>query len=106
MTGGMFLFRLTLIAALPSFAKDHQVFSTKVFTSPDDQFWVNSTIIEGAPLDASTAVDFTERYLVVFEEELKRAENPEGLVESMKARFPSADLILSVERGAKANVKH
>jgi hypothetical protein len=50
-------------------------------------------------------VDFTERYLVVFEEELKRAENPEGLVESMKARFPSADLILSVERGAKANVK-
>src|SRR6266404_8187439 len=60
----------------------------------------------GAPLDASTAVDFTERYLVVFEDELKRAENPEGLVESMKARFPSADLILSVERGAKANVKH
>ena len=59
-----------------------------------------------APLDASTAVDFTERYLVVFEEELKRAENPEGLVESMKERFPSADLILSVERGAKANVKH
>src|SRR6266446_521902 len=59
----------------------------------------------GALLDASTAVDFTERYLVVFEEELKRAENPEGLVESMKARFPSADLILSVERGAKANVK-
>ena len=286
MTGGMFLFGLTLIAALPSFAKD-QAFSTKVFTSPDDQFWVNSTIIEGAhevmlvdaqltktsaekvlqeiretkkplsiiyithehadhflglevfkqaypavrivansavverikkvypekiekwkkilgagasshavaiekfdadfidlegsriqiiksvrgdtdentmlwlpeqrlliagdvvfnnmhvytaetdsgargewlntlkriralepsvvipghskvgaPLDASTAVDFTERYLVVFEEELKRAENPEGLVESMKARFPSADLILSVERGAKANVKY
>ncbi len=287
MTGGMFLFRLTLIAALPSFAKDHQAFSTKVFTSPDDQFWVNSTIIEGAhdvmlvdaqltktsaekvlqeiketkkplsiiyithehadhflglevfkqaypavriiansavverikkvypekiekwqkilgpgaashavaidkfdadfiefegsriqiiksvrgdtdentmlwipeqslliagdvvfnnmhvytaetdsvaraewlntlkriralgpsvvipghskvgaPLDASTAVDFTEKYLLVFEEELKRAKNPEGLVESMKARFPSADLILSVERGAQANVKH
>src|SRR4029077_16364339 len=60
----------------------------------------------GAPLDASTAVDFTENYLLVFEEELKRAKNPEGLVESMKARFPSADLILSVERGAKANVKH
>jgi glyoxylase-like metal-dependent hydrolase (beta-lactamase superfamily II) len=287
MTGGMFLFGLPLIAALSSFAKDHQPFSTKVFTSPDDQFWVNSTIIEGAhevmlvdaqltktsaervlqeiretkkplsiiyithehadhflglevfkqaypgvriiansavverinkvypekiekwkgilgpgatshavaidkfdadfielegsrieiiksvrgdtdentmlwipeqrlliagdvvfnnmhvytaetdsvargewlntlkriralgpsvvipghskvgaPLDASTAVDFTEKYLLVFEEELKRAKNPEGLVESMKARFPSADLILSVERGAKANVKH
>src|SRR5712664_40123 len=60
----------------------------------------------GAPLDASTAVEFTAKYLLVFEEELKRARNPEGLVESMKARFPSADLILSVERGAKANVKH
>ena len=287
MTGGMFLFGLTLIAALPSLAKDHQPFSTKVFTSSDDQFWVNSTILEGAhevmlvdaqltktsaekvlqeiretkkplsiiyithehadhflglevfkqaypgariiansavverikkaypekiekwkkilgpgatshavaidkfdadfigfegsrieiiksvrgdtdentmlwipeqglliagdvvfnnmhvytaetdsvargewlntlkriralgpsvvipghskvgaPLEASTAVDFTEKYLLVFEEELKRAKNPEGLVESMKARFPSADLILSVERGAKANVKH
>jgi len=287
MTGGMFLFGLTLIAALPSLAKDHQPFSTKVFTSSDDQFWVNSTILEGAhevmlvdaqltktsaekvlqeiretkkplsiiyithehadhflglevfkqaypgariiansavverikkvypekiekwktilgpgatshavaidkfdadfigfegsrieiiksvrgdtdentmlwipeqglliagdvvfnnmhvytaetdsvargewlntlkriralgpsvvipghskvgaPLDASTAVDFTEKYLLVFEEELTRARNPEGLVESMKARFPSADLILSVERGAKANVKH
>ncbi len=60
----------------------------------------------GAPLDANTAVDFTEKYLLVFEEELKRAKDPEGLVESMKARFPSADLILSVERGARANVKH
>jgi glyoxylase-like metal-dependent hydrolase (beta-lactamase superfamily II) len=60
----------------------------------------------GAPLDANTAVDFTEKYLFVFEEELKRAKSPEGMVESMKARFPSADLILSVERGAKANVKH
>jgi len=60
----------------------------------------------GAPLDASTAVDFTEKYLLVFEEELRRAKSPEGLVESMKARFPSADLILSIERGAKANVKH
>ena len=38
----------TLVVALPSFAKDHQAFSMKVFTSPDDQFWTNSTIIEGA----------------------------------------------------------
>ena len=60
----------------------------------------------GAPLDASAAVDFTEKYLLAFEEELKKAKHPEGLVEAMKARFPSADLLLSVERGAKANVKH
>jgi glyoxylase-like metal-dependent hydrolase (beta-lactamase superfamily II) len=60
----------------------------------------------GAPLDATTAVDFTEKYLLVFEEELKKAKEPESLVKAMKDDFPSADLILAVERGAKANVKH
>ena len=60
----------------------------------------------GAPLDANAAVDFTEKYLLAFEEELRKAKHPEGLVKAMKARFPSADLLLSVERGAKANVNH
>jgi glyoxylase-like metal-dependent hydrolase (beta-lactamase superfamily II) len=60
----------------------------------------------GAPLDATTALDFTERYLVVFEEELKKAKDPESLVKAMKDDFPSADLILALERGAKANIKH
>ena len=60
----------------------------------------------GAPLDATTALDFTERYLLVFEEELKKARDPESLVKAMKDDFPSADLILALERGAKANVKH
>jgi len=60
----------------------------------------------GAPLDATTALDFTERYLLVFEEELKKAKDPESLVKAMKDDFPSADLILALERGAKANVKH
>jgi glyoxylase-like metal-dependent hydrolase (beta-lactamase superfamily II) len=59
----------------------------------------------GAPLDASTAVAFTETYLVAFEEELAKAKDPVGLVEAMKKRFPSADLLLSIERGAAANVK-
>jgi glyoxylase-like metal-dependent hydrolase (beta-lactamase superfamily II) len=59
----------------------------------------------GAPLDASTAVDFTENYLVAFEEELKKAKDPDGLINAMKERFPSADLLLAIERGAKANVK-
>jgi len=58
-----------------------------------------------APLDASTAVDFTENYLVVFEEELKKAKDPDSLINTMKERFPSADLLLAIERGAKANVK-
>jgi glyoxylase-like metal-dependent hydrolase (beta-lactamase superfamily II) len=59
----------------------------------------------GAPLDASTAVDFTKNYLLVFEEELKKAKDPESLINTMKERFPSADLLLAIERGAKANVK-
>jgi glyoxylase-like metal-dependent hydrolase (beta-lactamase superfamily II) len=59
----------------------------------------------GAPLDASTAVDFTENYLLAFEEELKKAKDPDSLINTMKERFPSSDLLLALERGAKANVK-
>jgi glyoxylase-like metal-dependent hydrolase (beta-lactamase superfamily II) len=59
----------------------------------------------GAPLDARTAVDFTESYLLAFDEELKKAKDPESLINAMRERFPSADLLLAIERGAKANVK-
>jgi glyoxylase-like metal-dependent hydrolase (beta-lactamase superfamily II) len=59
----------------------------------------------GAPLDASTAVDFTESYLLAFEAELKKTKDPDSLIRTMKDRFPSADLLLAIERGAKANVK-
>jgi len=59
----------------------------------------------GAQLDASTAVDFTETYLRAFEEERNKAKDPDGLIKAMKARFPSADLLLAIERGAAANVK-
>jgi len=59
----------------------------------------------GAPLDASTAIDFTNTYLLAFEEELSRTTNPDSLVRAIKERFPSADLILAIERGAAANVK-
>src|SRR6202165_5700609 len=59
----------------------------------------------GAPLDATTAVAFTENYLLVFEKELAKAKDPDGLIKAMKERFPSADLLLAIERGAKANVK-
>jgi hypothetical protein len=44
----VFLLGLALVVAPPSSAKDHSALSMKVFTSPDDQLWVNSTIIEGA----------------------------------------------------------
>ena len=59
----------------------------------------------GAPLDASTAVDFTKNYLLVFEEDLKKVKDPDSFVNTMKERFPSAGLLLAIERGAKANVK-
>jgi glyoxylase-like metal-dependent hydrolase (beta-lactamase superfamily II) len=59
----------------------------------------------GAALDATSAVTFTERYLLVYEEELKNAKDPDGLIKAMKEQFPSADLALAIERGAKANVK-
>jgi glyoxylase-like metal-dependent hydrolase (beta-lactamase superfamily II) len=59
----------------------------------------------GASLDANTAVDFTENYLVVYEEELKKAKDPDSLIKAMKERFPSADFLMALERGAKANVK-
>src|SRR6266403_828700 len=59
----------------------------------------------GAPLDASSAVDFTEHYLLVFEKELKTAKDADSLVNTMKEKFPSSDLLLAIERGAKANVK-
>ena len=59
----------------------------------------------GAPLDASTAVDFTENYLLVFEKEVKTAKDSDSFINTMKERFPSADLLLALERGAKANVK-
>src|SRR5260370_20667697 len=38
----------------------------------------------GAPLDANTAVDFTENYLLAFEEELKKAKDPDSLINTMK----------------------
>jgi glyoxylase-like metal-dependent hydrolase (beta-lactamase superfamily II) len=60
---------------------------------------------DGAPLDPSTAVDFTQNYLLVFEKELKTAKDPDSFTTTMKERFPSAGLLLAIERGAKANVK-
>ena len=59
----------------------------------------------GAPLDAGSAVDFTEKYLLVFDEELKKAKDLDSFINTMKERFPSADLLLALERGAKANAK-
>ena len=58
----------------------------------------------GAPLDANTAVDFTENYLRAFEQELRKAKDADSLIKAMRGRFPSADFTLALERGAKANL--
>jgi glyoxylase-like metal-dependent hydrolase (beta-lactamase superfamily II) len=60
----------------------------------------------GAPTDATSAVAFTEKYLLIFEQELEKAKEPDDLIKAMKENFPSADLSLAIERGANANVKH
>jgi glyoxylase-like metal-dependent hydrolase (beta-lactamase superfamily II) len=59
----------------------------------------------GAPFDTNSAVDFTENYLQAFDEELTKAKDSDSLINAMKERFPSADFLLALERGAKANVK-
>jgi len=59
----------------------------------------------GAPLNASSAVDFTENYLLVFDEELTKAKDSDSLINAMKERFPSVDFLLALDRGAKVNVK-
>ena len=57
------------------------------------------------PMNSSDEPDFTESYLLAFEEELTEARDPDGLINAMKKRFPSAELLLALERGAKANVE-
>jgi hypothetical protein len=59
-----------------------------------------------APLDATSAVSFTEQYLLTFDDELKKAKEPDELIKAMQQKFPSSDLLLAIERGAKANIKH
>jgi glyoxylase-like metal-dependent hydrolase (beta-lactamase superfamily II) len=60
----------------------------------------------GAPMDATSALDFTEKYLLIFEKELKKAKDPDDLIKMMREKFPSSGFLLAIERGARANVKH
>jgi hypothetical protein len=61
---------------------------------------------DGAPIDATSAVTFTEKYLLIFDEELAKAGEPDDLIKAMKEKFPSCDLLLALESRAKANLKH
>jgi len=105
-----FLGRKTLIAGDVLFNDMH------LYTAETDmrarERWLNSltTIRElkpavvipghskvGAPIDATSAVTFTEKYLLIFEQELKKAKEPDDLIKAMKEKFPSSDLLLAIE---------
>src|SRR5882672_2557608 len=66
---------LLLISCPSAFASSQRGFSIKVFTSPDDQFWANSVIIEGARevmlVDAQLTKTSAEKVLQRIEETKK-----------------------------------
>src|SRR5216683_3562841 len=71
---------LFLISGPSAFAGGRQAFSIKVFTSPDDQFWVNSVIIEGTHevmlVDAQLTKTSAEKVL----QEIKETKKPLSII--------------------------
>src|ERR1700736_1736950 len=71
---------LFLISSPSAFAGDQPGFSIKVFTSPDDQFWVNSVIIEGTDevmlVDAQLTKTNAEKVL----QEIKETKKPLSII--------------------------
>lgn len=51
-------------------------------------------------------MNFTEKYLLTFDEELKKAKEPDELIKAMQQDFPTSDFLLSIQRGAQANLEH
>ena len=71
---------LFLILCPSAFASGQHSFSIKVFTSPDDQFWSNSVIIEGAHevmlVDAQLTKTSAEKVL----QEIKETKKPLSII--------------------------
>src|SRR4029077_4044072 len=71
---------LLLISCPSAFAGGQHGFSIKVFTSPDDQFWTNSVIIEGVHevmlVDAQLTKTNAERLL----QEIKDTHKPLSII--------------------------
>src|SRR6201984_2579264 len=71
---------LFLISCPPAFASGRHRFSIKVFTSPDDQFWTNSVIVEGEHevmlVDAQLTKTNAERVL----QEIKETKKPLSII--------------------------
>jgi len=71
---------LFLISWPSAFAGGQHAFSIKVFTSPDDQFWANSVIIEGTHevmlVDAQLTKTNAERVL----QEIRETKKPLSII--------------------------
>src|SRR6267143_46610 len=71
---------LFLISCPSAFAGGQRGFSIKVFTSPDDQFWTNSVILEGTHevmlVDAQLTKTNAERVL----QEIKETKKPLSII--------------------------
>jgi glyoxylase-like metal-dependent hydrolase (beta-lactamase superfamily II) len=71
---------LFLISCASAFASSQHDLSIKVFTSPDDQFWTNSVIIEGTHevmlVDAQLTKTNAERVL----QEIKETKKPLSII--------------------------
>src|SRR5258707_1455057 len=71
---------LFLISCASAFASSQHGLSIKVFTSPNDQFWVNSVIIEGVHevmlVDAQLTKTNAERVL----QEIKETKKPLSII--------------------------
>src|SRR6202041_776725 len=93
-----------LISWPSAFAAGQQAFSIKVFTSPDDQFWADSVIIEGARevmlVDAQLTKTNAERVL----QEIKETKKPLSII---YVTHEHADHFLGLEvfREAYPNVR-
>src|SRR6267154_171990 len=78
--GSAVLSLLFLISWPSAFAAGQQGFSIKVFTPPDDQFWTNSVLIEGAHevmlVDAQLTKTGAERVL----QEIKETKKPLSVI--------------------------
>src|SRR5579863_4158347 len=77
----LFLYSCVLLTFMQAVvAKDQQGLSIKVFTSPDDQFWTNSIIIEGSHevmlVDAQLTKTSAEKVL----QEIKATEKPLSII--------------------------
>jgi glyoxylase-like metal-dependent hydrolase (beta-lactamase superfamily II) len=61
---------------------------------------ISGHLAAGAAIDGS-AITYTRDYLLAFEEELVRAEDSAAVIDAMKKRYPTAEMEVALDVGAK-----